>query len=242
MSHGTGHSSLLTPGGQDGGGAIESRPGPPRIERRHVVPTGPVRNRESEDDEGKHRRTEAGEPRSAGTSGSSVTWPRRRRVGRCRPGHLPGRLAAAPEGDTPGRCPATHLRWRERRGILVAGWQRDRLPVDAPAIRMRPDLPPVSGTSRRDAPGVDGLRPDDLCVFHRRRSTGDLLVHPSCRAGLPAITGPVPGLRLGAVRHLRDLQRAPRRERVAAADGQRRLRRRGDRLPPRWQRRLHLDP
>ncbi len=152
------------------------------------------------------------------------------------------------EGSSPrpargpsGRSAPAQSRRRERRGLLVSRQPRADLPVDAPPLRLRPDLPHPRRRLGAGGPGLDRQGAHHLLLLHGRRPAGPLLLDPPLRTRLPAPPRPLPRLRLVDRPRLRDLHRPAGRQRPGPVDRQPRLRRRDHRLPQGRLADLHLD-
>ena len=101
----------------------------------------------------------------------------------------PGRAAAAtpaplePRREAPGQSAPAHGGRSERRGVLGRDRHPADLPVDAAAVRLRPDVHDAR-RRRRAAPAVE-RRAHDLRVLLPRRAAGDLRLHAPAGAACP---------------------------------------------------------
>ncbi len=90
--------------------------------------------------------------------------------------------ACRPGRETFPERPPAHVRGRERRGLLVRGREEADLPVDAAALRLRPDpRPRRRGPESGAAPRLDRRRADDLRLLLPRREADPLLLDASRR-------------------------------------------------------------
>ena len=147
-----------------------------------------------------------------------------------------GRGGAALRGGA-----TAHLRWGERRGLLLLRGQPARLPGARRGRGLRSHL--AHGAHGIDAiadPGLQWRGGDHLQLLPARRSRRGLRLHPPRWRRVSAEAGSLPGLRVGALRELRRLPLPRGRQRPAAPHRDAGLRRRGHRLREGRLDRLHL--